>query len=78
MYACTRECKRIGLEVINNSEIEILEGFKDFLNIQNRNEISYDQKKFKKNLPNCELKYYNSNIAQSFIRDNKLFFKEII
>ena len=29
-------------------------------------------------LPNCELKYYNSNIAQSFIRDNKLFFKEII
>ena len=78
MYACTRECKRIGLKVINNSEIEILEGFKDFLNIQNRNEISYDQKKFKKNLPNCELKYYNSNIAQSFIRDNKLFFKEII
>ncbi len=78
MYACTRKCKRIGLEVINNSEIEILEGFKDFLNIQNKNEISYDQKTFKKNLPNCELKYYDSNISQSFIKENKFFFKDII
>ena len=78
IYACTRECKRIGLKVINNSEIEILEGFKDFLSIQNKNDISYNQKIFKENLPNCELKYYNSNIAQSFIKDNKLFFKEVI
>ena len=78
VYACTRECKRIGLDVINNSEIEILEGFKDFLSIQNKNEISIDQKKFKENLPNCELKYYKSNIAQSFIRDNKIFFKDVI
>ena len=78
LYLCVKECEKIGLEVKNNSEKEIFDGFKDFIKIQSDQTISDEQKNFRKNLPNIELKNYKSSIAQSFILNNKNFFKGMI
>ena len=78
LYVCVPECRKIGLKIKNNSEKEIFDGFKDFLKIQSDQSITNEQKNFKKNLPNIELKNYKSNIAQSYILNNKNFFKGFI
>ena len=62
------------MKVVNNTEIEILDGFKDFLNnIQNNFFLTKEQLKFREELPNVDLKYYKSNISQSFLIHNKHF-----
>ena len=68
----------MGITVKNNSEDEILEGFKDFLKIQTDQYTTKEQINFKKNLPDIELKNYKSNIAQSFILSNKDLFRGMI
>lgn len=78
LYLCISECKRMGITVKNNSEDEILEGFKDFLKIQTDQYTTKEQINFKKNLPDIELKNYKSNIAQSFILSNKDLFRGMI
>ena len=65
-------------KVLNNSELEILNGFKEYLKIQNNLSASKEQSNFKKNLPEIDLKYYNSNVAQSFLDNNRDYFSGML
>lgn len=74
LYSSDINLNKLGIEVVNNTEIEILDGFKDFLNnIQNDFFLTKEQLKFREELPNIDLKYYKSNISQSFLTNNKNF-----
>ena len=70
----TREFYKGRFSLIENNSQEILEGTKEFLNLDINN-IHKIQKNFKQKLPDSmEMKYYKSNIPLSFIKlNNKLF-----
>ena len=69
--------KKKKIKIIQNSEKEILEATKEFIkNIKSRKQkMSIQQKKFKFNLPSdLEMKYFDSNLANSYIEMNKNLF----
>lgn len=76
---CRRYMEKIGLNVIDNSAEEILQGLKEFIKLNNRYVPNKNQQNFKNSLPDyIELKNYYSNIANSFIKKNKILFNGLI
>ena len=68
--------KKHGYEVVDNNKNEILQGLKEFESLNIKVVQTKKQYNFKKSLPDYfEFKHYNSNISDSFIRNNaRLFF----
>ena len=65
-----------GFIAVENSENEIFMGLKDFLKQKKNISQSLIQRKFKEKLPNyMEMKLYNSNISNSFMKINKKLFR---
>lgn len=75
LFASDYQLKRLGIKVVNNTENEILNGFKDFLkNIKCGVILTKEQLKFREELPEIDLKFYKSNISQSYLLKNKHIF----
>ena len=76
---CRRYTEKLGLNIIDNSAEEILQGLKEFIKLNNKYKPNKKQLNFKNSLPDyIELKNYDSNITNSFIKKNKTLFKELI
>lgn len=69
--------KKKKIKIIQNTEKEILEATKEFIkNIKSKKQkMSDHQKKFKFNLPSdSEMKYFDSNLSNAYIKMNKNLF----
>ena len=78
-YLSARYMKELGLDVIDNSAEEILQGLKEFIKLNNKYKPNKKQINFKNSLPDyIEFKHYDSNISNFFIKKNKTLFKELI
>jgi len=74
-----RYAEKIGLSPIDNSAEEILLGLKEFIKLNNKYKPNKKQINFKNSLPDyIELKHYDSNISNAFIKKNETLFKELI
>ena len=74
-YLCINYLNKHGFKTTDNTKSELLDGIKEFENLNKKVVQTNRQKKFKEYLPEYfELRHYKSNISDSFIRSNiKLF-----
>tara|TARA_B110000503_G_C7014208_1_gene357010 strand:+ start:55 stop:897 length:843 start_codon:yes stop_codon:yes gene_type:complete len=71
----------LDFELINNNSKEILEGIKEFINLNENTKITINKEQnfFNKSLPNhMDLKWSGSNISRYFIKNNPRFFSGTI
>ena len=69
--------KKKKIEIIQNSENEIFQATKEFIKTINskKQKMTIHQKKFKKSLPlDLEMKYFDSNLSNAYIKMNKNLF----
>ena len=78
-FLYSRKMNKSQFSIVQNTPDELLEGLKEFININKKKKKSLLQKNFKKSIPNyMELKNYDAFISQYFIKKNIKLFKGLI
>tara|TARA_B100000767_G_C19773761_1_gene541452 strand:+ start:3049 stop:4377 length:1329 start_codon:yes stop_codon:yes gene_type:complete len=78
-FLYSRKMNKSQFSIVQNTPDELLEGLKEFININKKKKKSSLQKNFKKSIPNyMELKNYDAFISQYFIKKNIKLFKGLI